>query len=640
MRWGCLIGAAVAACLLAAGPAAAASPASAASLGSPASLGEGAASGEARAAASAAGTVGRDPASTGGVEALGPVRADVDDFSFASMDADYTLTRADDGTSRLRVVETFVAVFPDTDQNHGMRRAIPDEYNGQPLWPEFVSVTDEHGTPRPAEVEHDEGVFQITSRDDAFLHGAQTFVFTYDVENVTWDFPDTGLEFYWDVNGVDWPQHFGSVTATVHLDAGLAGQLSGRQACYQGVQDSTETCDIAVESAGDGGATITAGTDALGPHETVSIAIGFSDGAFQVYDTSYLGSGWGWAQGVAGAGMLGVVGWAAVVRRRKLRDEPGRPTIIAEYEPPREVDALESAVLLGRTDKAIPAEVLEQAIVGSIRIVELPKKSLGKAKLQAELVDRSLADGDGELLLAGLFREGPPGATYTFGKQDSRLSSAAQRIQKAAATELETRGIRRRVPGGVRAWPIVAAVVLGIVVAFFGIMALGSYAGGFVPIAFMIGAGVVFFIVVAMLARKPLTAKGAEVRDHLKGLEEFIDWAEADRIRMLQSPTGAERRPVDVDDPRQLLKIYEPLLPYAVVFGQEKEWSKRLMLLYTAAAITPVWYYGSGSFDAASFSSSISSLSSAASSSSSTSGGSAGGGSAGGGGGGGGGGGV
>ncbi|WP_447587764.1 hypothetical protein [Microbacterium lacticum] len=56
--------------------------------------------------------------------------AGVDDFTFDSFDADYTLTRADDGTSRLRAVETIVAVFPETDQNRGIRRAIPDTYQG------------------------------------------------------------------------------------------------------------------------------------------------------------------------------------------------------------------------------------------------------------------------------------------------------------------------------------------------------------------------------------------------------------------------------------------------------------------------------------------------------------------------------
>ena len=85
---------------------------------------------------------------------------------------------------------------------------------------------------------------------------------------------------------------------------------------------------------------------------------------------------------------------------------------------------------------------------------------------------------------------------------------------------------------------------------------------------------------IGLVSRKPLTAAGAEVRDHLKGLKEFIEWAEADRIRMLQSPMGAERVRINPNDPAQMLKLYEVLLPYAVVFGQEKQWAEELAVLY------------------------------------------------------------
>jgi uncharacterized membrane protein YgcG len=121
----------------------------------------------------------------------------------------------------------------------------------------------------------------------------------------------------------------------------------------------------------------------------------------------------------------------------------------------------------------------------------------------------------------------------------------------------------------------------------------------------------------------------------------FIEWAEEDRIRMLQSPQGAERARVDASDPRQMLKLYEALLPFAVVFGQEKQWAGQLAVYSAAAGTAPVWYYGlnGGGFNADAFSTGIATLSAAAMSSSS-SGGAGGGGSAGGGGGGGGGGGV
>lgn len=565
-----------------------------------------------------------------------PAHADVDDFSFESLDVEYRLDRADDGTSTLTVVETFVALFPEYDQNRGMRRAIPDSYQGAPLNPRLVSITDENGAAREAETESEDGWYYMTSRAGDFVHGRQTYVFTYTLENVTRYFSNTGVdEFYWDVNGTGWPQSFGRVTARVTMPSDLAAARTGAQACYVGYQESDTTCPIADV----GGAVEASAAPVLG-YQTVTIAIGFEKGTFTSFDTSYLASPWGWLQGIVALfGLGGAVAIAGVARARTLRDEPGRPTIIAEYTPPRDIDALESAVLLGLTTKAIPAEVLEQAVVGSIRIVEGSRKWFGGVKLKAVLVDPSLADGDGRMLLQGLFPYGMPGEEFEFGRSDTRFSSAAQNILKAANQELVNRGLRRPVRASARVWPILLAAGAAALVWVFGFAVLEGFVAPLVPILLIVASGLVVIIVIGMVSRKPLTAKGAEVRDHLKGLKVFIEWAEADRIRMLQSPQGAERVPVDVSDSRVMLKLYEVLLPYAVVFGQEKEWAKELAVLYGDGR-SPGWYSGSSGFNAAAFSAGISHLSSSTASSSSTSGGSSGGGSAGGGGGGGGGGGV
>ncbi|MDR7113493.1 putative membrane protein YgcG [Microbacterium trichothecenolyticum] len=564
-----------------------------------------------------------------------PAHAGVDDFSFESLDVEYQLGRAEDGTSTLTVVETFVALFPEFDQNRGMRRAIPDSYLGAPLHPELVSITDETGAPRAEETESEDGYYSMTSRADDFVHGRQTYVFTYTLQNVTHHFADTGVdEFYWNVNGVEWRQPFGRITARVTMPDDLEAARTGAQACYIGSQGSTQTC--AIEDA-DG--TIAASAENVQPYQTMTIAIGFAPDTFTEFDPNYLASPWGWLQsGVAVLGLGTALVLAAVTRRRHLRDEPGRPVIIAEYTPPRGIDALESAVLLGRTTKAIPAEVLEQAVVGSIRIEEGPPKWFGGTKLKAVLVDPSLADGDGRMLLPGLFPQGLPGEEFEFGRSDTRFSTTAQKVLKAASAEMSSRGLRRKVPLGARAWPVVIAILSAVLVLLFGIGALAGYVTAWVPILLIIGSVLVVLLVAGMVSRKPLTAAGAETRDHLLGLKEFIEWAEADRIRMLQSPQGAERVRVDVSDPRMKLKLYEKLLPYAVVFGQEKKWAEELAVLY-GSGNSPGWYSGSTGFNAAAFSAGISNLSTSASSSS-TSGGSSGGGSAGGGGGGGGGGGV
>lgn len=565
---------------------------------------------------------------------------DVEAFTFESLDVVYTIGRAEDGTSTLEVVETFVAVFPDFDQNRGMRRAIPDSYQGAPLHPRLISITDENGQARPSEAESEDGAYIMTSRANDYLHGRQTFVFTYTLENVTRYFDDVGAdEFYWDVNGVDWRQPFGRVSATLIVPPELSDALTGHQACYQGYQGSSQQCAVTAASSPDGGVTVVASADQLAAFQTMTIAVGFEPGTFTTFDSTYFASPWGWAQGIAALFAGGAVVFAGVTRSRKLRDAPGRPTIIAEYTPPRQVDALESAVLLGRSSKAIPAEVLEQAVVGSIRIVEGKRSWTGKAKLRAVLVDPSRADGDGRMLLDGLFPMGMPGEEFEFGRTDTRFSKAAQAIIKAANSELDRRGLRRRVPWTVRALPVVVVLVAAGLVALFGFAALDSFVAAWGPILVIIAAGLAVVATIGLVSHKPLTAEGAEVRDHLKGLKEFIEWAEADRIRMLQSPEGAERVRIDPNDPHEMLTLYETLLPYAVVFGQERQWAEHLAVLYGSEG-NPGWYSGTSGFNAAAFSAGIGSLSASASASSSTSGGSGGGGSAGGGGGGGGGGGV
>ncbi|MET0736279.1 MAG: DUF2207 domain-containing protein [Microbacterium sp.] len=569
--------------------------------------------------------------------AAGVVRTDVDDFTFASMDVQYQLARAEDGTSRMTVVETFVAEFPEFDQNRGMRRSIPDSYLGAPLHPRLVSITDGEGRARPSETESEDGYYSMTSRADDYVHGSQTYVFTYTLENVTRFFESTGVdEFYWNVNGTEWAQPFARITARVTMDSDLADALTGSASCYVGYEGSTQTCELAVDAAS---GVVTSAAGPVFPYQTMTIAVAFEKGTFTPFDSSYLASPWGWLQGIAGLGAVGALAAAAVVRARRLRDEPGRPTIIAEYTPPPGVDALESAVLLNLPAKAIPAEVLEQAVVGSLRIVEGERRLFGGVRLKAELVDPSRADGDGLMLLEGLFPAGVPGEEFEFGRTDTRFSSAAQSILKAATTELDRRGLRRRVPGGSRAWPVIVALLAAAGAVTLGFAALDNGVDALIPLVLMGASILVVIVVIGLVARKPLTARGAEVRDHLEGLKIFIEWAEADRIRMLQSPLGAERVPVDVNDPRQMLDLYEKLLPYAVVFGQEKEWAKHLAVLY-GAGNSPGWYSGTSGFNAGSFSSGISTLSASTASSSSTSGGSSGGGSAGGGGGGGGGGGV
>jgi uncharacterized membrane protein YgcG len=136
-----------------------------------------------------------------------------------------------------------------------------------------------------------------------------------------------------------------------------------------------------------------------------------------------------------------------------------------------------------------------------------------------------------------------------------------------------------------------------------------------------------------------VSEKGLTLERYLYGLRDYIKLAEVDRLKMLQSPEGAEKvgETIDGNNTTQLVKLYERVLPYALLFGLEKQWNEQLSKYYEVANTQPVWYNSTAPFSAVAFSSAMSSFSTA-SSYSSSSGGSSGSSSGGGGGGGGGGG--
>jgi uncharacterized membrane protein YgcG len=262
-----------------------------------------------------------------------------------------------------------------------------------------------------------------------------------------------------------------------------------------------------------------------------------------------------------------------------------------------------------------------------------------------ELVDPSGLTGPARDLAHAFFgHELTVGDSYTITSRDSALSEKVRAMIQSATSAATSDGLRQK--GSAKysfgAAAIALIAVIGTVLA--GVGQLNDSIGGAVPFFLFFPPVIILIVVFALTARTPLTAAGSELRDHLKGLELYIRLAEADRLKMLQSPTGAERTDAGAGDDRQVVKVYEKLLPYAVLFNLEREWAAELGKYYTEQS--PDWYAGSGPFNAMLFASSISGLSATAatsysgSSSSSSSGGSGGGGFSGGGGGGGGGGGV
>lgn len=579
--------------------------------------------------------------------------ADTSDFEFASFDAVYELSADAEGRSLLTTTETLVAEFPDIDQNRGIRRAIPLDYDGHPVEPRILEVTDGAGAALAHETEEDDGFLIVTIADDDYVHGAQTYVISYVQENVT-HVPDDATidEFAWDVNGTGWEQPFGRVSAELRVDdQAIAADFTGEAACYRGPEGSTAACDdLAIA---DDPLVVRAEAAGLGPHENLTIAAAFEPGTFTPRDDRFLASPFA-IVGAIGALLALAAAAVAVIRRATAwRNHPGRGIVVAEYEPPAEATVMEAADLAGHPERGVAATLLALAVGGHVRIVETSPK---KFAVEAGPATRS-SDADARELEELLFPAGVAGsAQRDLGTQDTALAKRLHELRAKVARRVVVNGWRRTPDVGLRVALAVVAVVGGVAGFVFGIVAIDAAMGGPWPLVFAAAGGVAALatpILVAVV--RPLTERGRALRDRLEGLRVYIRLAEADRLAMLQSPSGALRgpggrpewmaraTPVTDDD---VLRLTERLLPYSVLFGLDREWARELAALYDARDETPGWFAGRDGFTAVAFASGVHGFSTAStaswsgSSSSSTSSSSGGGGASGGGGGGGGGGGV
>ncbi len=568
-----------------------------------------------------------------------PASAAVNDFTFTSFDGQYSLDRDSAGRSVLSVVETLVAVFPQTDQNHGIRRQLVDTYDGHPTSLSVTSVTDENGAPRGFTAQRNGDFLDVTIRSDSFVHGSQTYVIRYTQHNVTRYFADTNAdEFYWDTNGTGWAQPFGAVTATVRLAPSLDSRLTGRVDAASGAQGANGPATVVRT---DAGYTFTALELAAG--ENLTFAIGFAPHTFTLRDSGFLAAPWPPLALLGALGAIAAAVGAVVLRATGLRDAPGRGIIIPEYLPPVGVPLLLSSIVAGTTAKANPAQILDLAVSGRLRVLEIAGSGFSRKRRYAlEYITDDGTDADEAAFLHAIFGfELTPGERRTLKSPDQRAVKRITALMKRVRTDATAAGYRRKLPVGRMFWTAAAAVTGSAMSVVFGALSIADAVGGIVP-GLCIALGILGVVAAAIaLSHVPLEPRGAELREYLKGLEMYISLAEQDRLRYLQSPQGAERVAVKTDDKAQLLKLNERLLPYAVLFGNEKTWAQELGRYYEELGRQPSWYAGTGAFNAALFANSIGSVSVSASSAYSASGGGSGGGAvSGGGGGGGGGGGV
>ncbi len=537
--------------------------------------------------------------------------ASVDDFTFDSFEADYWLVRGAGERSRLLTTETIVARFPDFDQNKGMVRALPVVDSGLDLGTVVYTVTGADGAAIPWWTERDGDWIYVLTGDDSYVHGPQTYVITYEMSDVVLRYGDTAAdEFYWDTVGTDHAQPFDVVTADVHVatDA-AAGLLDGRAFCYTGPQGSTEQCAIeraaepaslpdavqawaqAVGASAMSAVTFTAGDQGIGPYENVTVALGFEQGTFAALSPPPPPPYPWWLWILPALALLSGIGglvFVLVVKAAAHRN-PDRSPVIVQYTPPEDESLTLSAGVLDAPERALAAHVVDLAVKDAVEIRATGDRQ-DADDFEVVLRDTAGLDSDERRIVDTLFgRKAEPGADVDLGafarKPPSRAVTYVRRIDEFTVQ----RGYRSKLPGWItllRGFLQFAGLPLAMLLIFFadGAFVVLDPLGQLGNVIYFAALGSAFFAFIGLpffsLPKSVLTVAGGMHKTYLEGIREYLQLTEEDRLRAAQSPQTADlvssgRRPYG-DAPgaagASVVNLYERLLPYAVLFGMEREW--------------------------------------------------------------------
>ncbi|UNK70385.1 DUF2207 domain-containing protein [Microbacterium sp. H1-D42] len=512
--------------------------------------------------------------------------ADVNDFSYSSWDARYDLSLDDEGRSVAHVTETLVAEFPEFDQNKGIVRGYPERYEGAGLSLEIVSVTDAEGRAVPFETESEDGMLLVLTGTDDYVHGSTTYVIEYTMR----DFMITGAgsgndEFYWDLLPVDSTQNIGRFRADIALSDELADGLTGDVACYQGRQGSTETCTLDGPRAEEGAHVfaVTSGERAAG--DGVTVAIGFTAGTVTQPPARQPDAVADFGPAALAAGAVALAGgaWASFavfVRRRRT----ATGIVVAQFDVPEDMPPLVAAPLIPGAPHPIPAQLVHLAVGGAIRLED----EQGSDRPAVRLIDRGAAVTPLDQATVDAVFTGDttmrtiPRKSTKFAKRMAKLVSAGTKEAAARGWTTKERSRAAMVFG----WAAIAVFAASVVMLIWA----ATRDRDLLPLGIV--AVVMTFVVVPITSfaafgkHTVLTRAGAEQHEYLLGVKEFIRVAETDRLRMLQSYQGAERRS---DGAVDVVHLYEKLLPYAMLFGEEKSWGKVLDTAYSDAGDGPSW---------------------------------------------------
>ena len=469
------------------------------------------------------------------------------------------------------------------EPRHGIYRDIPFRYvmdNGEEVIVPVEIVSVEGG---PYKIEKSRTTMRLRIGDpDKTVTGRKSYVIKYIATGALRYFDDHD-EIYWNVTGNEWQVPLKRVSAQVHLPEG-ARRESINMTCYTGPAGSTEN-DCLYHRANSGASfaankplTIVVGWEPTG---LVAKVEPLKPSFYSDYVEPYL------AQILFSILVpLGVFIYMFRKWRNQGRDPRGRGTLMVQYEQPDELTPAEIGLLMDeQVDvKDISATIVDLAVRGYIKIVELPKKFLTGRDFEfvqlKKFVDDVRLKQHEKIVLETVFNGRDTVRLKTLVSEHA-FHNDRKKINRALYEDSVTRGYFDKNPNKVRQkYLLVGAIVLigGVLIGLFG--------------APLIISGLMIMGFGRAMPKK--TRDGVRAYEHAQGFREYLDKAEKYRIQWQEKE-----------------RIFEQFLPYAMVYGVTDHWTEAFKNIDLPP---PDWYQGpagaqmAGQFNAVNFVSAISGL--------------------------------
>lgn len=470
------------------------------------------------------------------------------------------------------------------NQKHGIFRNIPVAYKARGgnynLKISDISVSNESGHPAYGFSSRKSGRNEeIKIGDpDILVGGVKTYVINYKITGA-FNYFDDHDEFYWNVTGNEWNVPIDSAAAKVVLPDYISKEKLTR-ACYDGGYGSGEICaEIAVHDAGDGLVNAVSFADyKLGLGEGLTIVLGFPKGF--VAEPTFLGT----LFRVGSDNPVLLLPFAVFAVLFYLwftlgRDPSGSKVIVPQYEAPDGLTPAEVGTLVDSfaQNRDVSAEIIDLAVRGYLKINKTEKQNLiglasGDYLLEKLKDDKDIPNAFDRRLMKAVFQ----GKDRTLiSGLEKKSADDLKKVKDDIYTALVGKGYFVQDPQKVRRGFFIAGGVMSFIAFFFGNMFSSVYSF----FSFSVSAALIFVFGFIMPER---TRKGVLAQEAILGLKRYIVAAEKDRINFHNAP---EKNPA----------TFEKLLPYAMVFGAEKEWAKQFEGMYKEP---PSWY-GVGSFQGA-----------------------------------------